>query len=241
VILDFREAKRVPLARACLFALVASGGCSASDDVGGGNVSFMLPITEPFEIHADPNDPQWWPPPREGVLNVPCRGSVALIDDCCQLPSPEDPVNCKEYPVICDSNNACALAFDYSVAVELNLGRDVPALEPRRTWVLAKATLATIESMVDLAGLPVQAAELYVAPEGILSARGPGATRLASIPLMRQGQAEVAPEAQLALSSFLVDFNTPFNLIVLAHVVEQFVPADAVATIRIWGRVDASF
>jgi hypothetical protein len=166
-------------------------------------------------------------------------------------------VDCQAYPLTCGDDGMCSLAFDYDDAVEIDLGHDVPTLQHRRGWVLAQATLATIDArvfaQVTRAGtdttvggidtLPLRTASLYAAPQGAASARDPGATFLADIPLASaDSQVDLAPNARTAFSAFLTDFNTPFTLIISTHVVERSTPLPkAVVQVEVAGRVDASF
>jgi len=151
----------------------------------------------------------------------------------------------------------CALAFDYEDAVKIDLGSEVPVLQHRRGWVLAQATLAAIdirvtaqvtgvETEMTVAGidtLPLRAASLYAAPQGVTSSRAAGAVFLADIPLGSvHGHVDFSAKARLALSSFLADFNTPFALILSSHVVEESAPVpEEVVLVNVTGRVDASF
>ena len=229
-------------------------GCSLFDGVGGGGLSFDLPVAT-FKV--DPNDPRWWPSPPQGVPHVVCSGPAALVTDCCQPPAPMAAVDCQAYPLTCDDDRMCSLVFDYDEAVEIDLGRDVPELQHRRGSVLAQATIAAIDTkvfaQVTRAGtertvggvdtLPLRTASLYVAPQGAGSARVPGAAFLAGIPLgSEDSHVDLAPDARRALSAFLTDFNTPFTLILSTHVVigGAAVPK-AVAQVEVAGRVDASF
>jgi len=234
----------MPLALACLAIVLAAGGCSAGDDVGGGELSFALPVHDGFMIHSDPNDPRWRPSPPEGVPNVVCRGPAALVSDCCQPPAPTAAIDCQQYPLTCDDNNLCALAFDYDDALlPIDLGQDVSALKDRRGWVLAHATVDVIDTSVNLDGLPIRAASLYVAPQGATSAQAAGARFLGDIQPDSQPLA-LTPDARVAFSSFLVDFNTPFTLILSAHVVQEATSSarqGVVATVQVSGWVNASF
>jgi hypothetical protein len=233
-----------PLWLAWLAAAGAAGGCSLFDQVGSGDLSFDLPVSRDFKI--DSTDPRWWPSPPYGVPDVVCSGPAALVSNCCQPPPPMDAVDCQAYPLSCDDSGICALAFDYDDAVEIYLARDVPALQRRRHLVLVQATLATIDATEEVAEagtLPVRYASLYVAPLGTTSAQAAGAVFLADIPSgPGTNHVDLAEDAQDALSAFLVDFNTPFVLILSGHVVigSALVPKTALR-ISVTGRVDASF
>ena len=232
-----------PLWLAWLGAVGAAGGCSLFDQVGGGNLSFDLPAPD-FRI--DSTDPRWWPSPPYGVPDVVCSGPAALVSDCCQPPPPMAAVDCQAYPLSCDGSGMCALVFDYDDAVEIHLARDVPALKQQRDRVLTQATLATIDTTVEVADagtLPLRTASLWVAPQGVTSTRVAGAVFLAGIPLTSgKSRVDLVADARDALSAFLVDFNTPFVLILSGHVVveSELVPKTA-ETINVAGRVDASF
>jgi hypothetical protein len=232
-----------PFWLAWLVAASAAGGCSFFDEVGGGGLSFNLPINREFRI--DSADSRWWPCPPRGVPEVVCSGPAALVTDCCQPPEPMKPVDCQEYPLSCDPEDGyCALAFDYDDAVEIDLGTDVPALKARPRRVLAQATLSTIETKVTpgVGSLPLRAASLYAAPQGTTSARAAGAIFLAEVPLGSDKQIDVGTRAQLGLSPFLTDFNTPFVLILSTRVVvKSGVAPKGVETISVGGTVEASF
>jgi len=235
-----------PFWLAWLVAAVAAGGCSFFDQVGSGGLTFSLPINREFRI--DSADSRWWPCPFQGVPEVVCSGPAALVTDCCQPPEPMNPVDCQEYPLSCDpADGYCALAFDYDDAVEIDLGTDVPALRARPDRVLAQATLPTIETTVTsgVGSLPLRAASLYAAPQGTTSARAVGAIFLAEVPLgSDKGQeVDVGTQAQIGLSPFLTDFNTPFVLILSTRVVVKSGAApEGVETIRIdHGQVVASY
>jgi hypothetical protein len=233
-----------PFWLAWFVAAVSAGGCSFFDQLGGGDLSFALPINREFEIAT--TDSRWWPSPALGVPDVICSGPAALVSDCCQPPDPMKPVNCQEYPLSCDpADRYCALAFDYDDAVEVDLASDVPALKAHPNRVLAQATLASIKTTVTGAGtLPLRSASLYAAPQGTTSAQAAGATFLADVPLgsARPPQVDLAAQAEIGLSPFLTDFNTPFVLILSARVVVKSGAAPkGVETIMVGGTVDASF
>jgi hypothetical protein len=232
-----------PLWLAWLVAAGAAGGCSLFDRVGGGNLSFDLRAPD-FQV--DSTNPRWWPSPPYGVPDVVCSGPAALVSNCCQPPPPMPAVDCQAYPLSCDDSGRCALVFDYDDAVEIYLAGDVLALQHQRHLVLAQATLAAIRTTVELAdagSLPVRAASLWVAPQGATSTRAAGAVFLADIPLTSgTSQVDLAADARGALSIFLMDFNTPFVLILSGHVVigSEVVPKTTL-TITVAGEVNASF
>ena len=147
----------------------------------------------------------------------------------------------------------CVLAFAYDDAVEIYLARDVPALKHQRHLVLAQATLASIDTNAeadDAGSLPVEAASLYVAPLGATSTGAAGQC-LADIPLKSgTNHVDLTAAAQNALSAFLVDFNTPFVLILSGHVaiggsghvaIGSATLPPTVLTVAVVGEVNASF
>lgn len=249
-----RESGRRPMGRLVLVLAglaMAGAGCSHADDVGGGEVSFDLPSAL-FKVASQPNEPRWRVSPPEGIPDVVCSGPAALTDDCCHPPGRESGVDCQRYPLSCDAAGWCALVFDYDDHFVVDLGGKVPALLERRGWVLASADLAEIECMVAPAGLPIESAALYVAPQGVLSPRSPASRLLTELPLDTEGETvRVALDAaaRFTLSAFLTDFNTPFSLILGARIaieaphtkVEKPWTAGATATFAIDGRVRASF
>jgi hypothetical protein len=232
-----------PFSLAWLVAAGAAGGCSFFDQVGGGELNFDLPVSRDFQIETA--DSRWWQSPAQGVPDVVCSGPAALISDCCQPPAPMEAVDCQEYPLSCDQDRMCAMVFDYDDAVEIDLGRDVPALKDQPLRVVAQATLAAITTTVTsgVGTLPLQAASLYVAPQGAVSARAAGAIFLAGIPLWSgANQVDLDAQARIGLSPFLADFNTPFALILSAHVdVKSGAAPKGAEAIKVAGQVNASF
>jgi hypothetical protein len=223
-------------------AVLAAGGCSILDEVGGGGLSFDLPISRDFKV--DSADSRWWPYPPTGIPEVVCSGPAALVTDCCQLPAPAA-VDCQEYPLSCDEDTRCALVFDYDDAREIDLA-SVPALQDQRSWVLAQATVDPIETHMevsDAGALPLRTASLFVAPQGTTSAHAAGSAFLTGIPLASEAsRVPLNAEARLALLSFLMDFNTPFALILSTHVVVESGPAPTGAvSFHVKARVHASF
>jgi hypothetical protein len=231
---------------------MASVGCSQDGDVGGGVVLFDLPPAR-FSVVSGPNDPRWRSSPPEGIPDLVCSGPAALSDDCCHPPGRENGVDCQRYPLSCDAAGWCALGFDYNHQVVIDLGGRVPALSERRGWVLASADLPGIECTVDLQGLPIESAALYVAPQGVLSPESSASRFLVDLPLDTGGVAAgvaLDGNARFALSPFLADFNTPFTLILDAHIAIEathirggkttWAPGET-ATFDIKGRVRASF
>jgi hypothetical protein len=209
-------------------------------------VNFDLPSAE-FEI--DTSDVRWQLAPTNGVPEVICSGPAALVSDCCQIPG----VDCQVVPLTC-SDQKCALVFDYEDATEMDVGNNVAVLQDRRKWVLARASLDAFRRTVHVTdGFPLRQADLYVAPQGSYSKNATGARLLTSISLVATQSpgapdaqtalpVELPPEAQAALSSFLMDFNTPFSLILSAHVVAKSKDmARGEVTVSLTGRVNASF
>jgi len=231
----------VPLSLAWMTAAGAAGGCSLFDQTGGGPLNFDLP-TSTFEVKS--TNPQWWPSPPYGVPYVVCQGPTAVVSDCCQLSASIPALDCQIYPLGCDDNGVCALAFDYDAIVEIDLGRDVAALQRQHGRVLAQATLAAFDTKAAGAGLAfLRTASLFVAPQGAVSSRTAGARLLASIPLEpTEAHVDLTADARVDFSSVLADFNTPFALILSTHVVvESILPPTAVAAISVTGKVDARF
>jgi len=246
---------------------MAGAACTNNEDVGAGEVSFDLPPVG-FSVISGPSESRWRAMPPTGIPNVLCRGVAALTDDCCHPPAlagspePTESVNCQQYPLSCDNAGWCALVFEYSDSITIDLSR-LPALKSRRGWVLANADLAVLNCKVDLrAGLPpnspnlpsfpIESAALYVAPQGVLSPRAPSSRFLMDIPLEADSSVALDAEARSVLASFLVDFNTPFTLILNARVAIEAKHSKsdnkawsnetvASATFAIDGRVRASF
>jgi len=216
-----------------------TGGCNLSDQTGGGEFSFDLRTS--FLVSS--NDAQWQPSPPYGVPYIVCRGPDGMVTDCCHPQPGMTAVDCQEYPLGCDDNGVCALAFDYDVVTEINLTSDVPMLYNRRSLVVSQATLPAIDTGVTGGGTSyLRAASLYVAPQGVVSSRDAGVVFLTGIPIEPAAHVDLAEGSQAVLSAFLVDFKTPFSLIFSSHVVvESVLPPGAVATITVQGKVNARF
>jgi len=254
-----RRAIWFPHGLACVLATCTGLGCRQSDEVGGGEVEFNLP-TAIFSVTSDPNDSRWLRVPPQGIPNQICRGNAALTDNCCHPVGFEEPIDCQQFPLSCDAAGWCALVFAYNDTADIDLGAHVPVLRERRDWVLARAELPVLKIQVteqrrsDRPALPIESAQLYVAPQGVLSPRDPASRILASIPLVPSSTVALDPDARSALSTFLTDFNTPFTLILVAHVAIEsphtsqddvtWQPSEETfetLSIEIDGRVQASF
>ena len=162
-----------------------------------------------------------------GVPDVVCSGPAALVSDCCQPPAPMPAVDCQAYPLSCDRSGMCVLAFAYDDAVEIDLARDVPALKHRRSiWYSHRQPLPASTPRwrrPTLAACPCRPPASTSAPQGATSARAAGASFLADVPIDvgRRVTWISLRQAQDGLSAFLMDFNTPFVLILSGHVVVE--------------------
>jgi hypothetical protein len=240
----------VPLLFVCLAAFSVAGGCGLSEEVGDSEVIFELPIdpTQPFTIGT--SDPRWWPSPsfpgatHNAVPEGVCSGGVAMGPDCCEQLASMRGDSCDTYPLTCGEDRTCALVFDYESVLEIDIGKNVDVLQDRRGWVLSQASLDEIRAGVEgIESLPVQALGLYAGPQAATSSRSPGVRFLSDVrPVTGTDLIKPSPEAQAALTPFLLDFNTPFSLILSAHVVVKSGPMpNGVATIGLSGRVNARF
>jgi hypothetical protein len=128
--------------------LAMAGACTRNDEVGAGEVVFKLP-TATFSVTSDSSDSRWRPMPPDGIPNVICSGAAALTEDCCNPPArgdePAKSIDCRRYPLSCDTDGWCALAFDFDAQAPIDLG-NVPALRERRGWVMANAEMAEIKT-----------------------------------------------------------------------------------------------
>jgi hypothetical protein len=216
-----------------LVLLSMAGACTRNDDVGAGEVTFKLP-TATFTVTSDSNDSRWRPMPPEGIPNVICSGAAALTEDCCNPPArgeePAKSIDCRRYPMSCDADGWCALAFDFDAQVPIELG-SLLALRARRGWVMASAEMAVIKSKLEetktdeeghtwTEEFPLESAALYVAPAGVRSPKDKEGRShlLASIPHVPDVDVPLDANARSTLSTFLVDFNTPFTLILSVRV-----------------------
>jgi hypothetical protein len=103
----------------------------------------------------------------------------------------------------------------------VDLVNDVPAIAAVQGRAFAKVELLSLNVSVSLApGLPIRATSLYIGPHGLPASSDPAATFFAPVKLVSGAQA-VVPDvpARQAFSSFARDYETPFSLLLSAHVV----------------------
>jgi hypothetical protein len=161
-------------------------------------------------------------PPPGGIPNMVCAGPQALATDCCNPPPPSPPIDCQQYPIVCDEvEHFCALSYDSESTAETNLLADVPAVAAVDGRAFASVSLVAVYATVTSKGnLPVRSASLYLGPKGLASAASPEATLFATL-LLSPGTTVLTPpaEAQQAFSRLARDYRTPFSWLLSAHLV----------------------
>ncbi len=190
-------------------------GCGMSDELPANQATFA--IEAKFELST--SNPSWRVPPPAGVPAWVCEGHAALVSDCCHTPSGGE-FDCGRYPLRCDVDGFCALAFDYEVPFTVDL-EATPELDAFRGRAMTTAFLEEFTLLADGAVLPVRSMDLYVAPAGTSWSEA-GAVYLATRePPTDRSEIRVplSAAARASLASFLLDFHTPFDLVLVSHVV----------------------
>jgi hypothetical protein len=197
-------------------------GCGSLGENTPDRLDFDLPLLTP--TFAVPSANQRWPPmPPGGIPDLVCAGPEALTTNCCSPPAPAQAIDCQIYPLSCDSSdNTCAMVFDFeqSADVDLTKVREVAAVAGRIFSSVSLVSLTTV--VTDKNELPVlRTASLFVAPEDATSSTTPGAAYLAPVDLLAPGAQVVVPDAlaQAAFSGYATNYETPFSILLSAHMV----------------------
>lgn len=215
-------------------ALLAICGCGLSDDV-----RFDLPA----EFTVSTSDAQWRASPPEGVPTWVCDGRAALVSDCCHTPSGES-FDCGHYPLRCDGDGFCALAFDYHSVQTVNLDA-VASLRAFRGRTMTGAMLSEFLVVAEGAMLPIRTMDIFVGPRDA-EPNEPSAVLLASfVPPADLSKVSVplSAEARSALSSFIVDAHSPFDLTLVSRVfvTRGQVSATGLMSLSLSGKVEAHY
>jgi hypothetical protein len=221
----------------CLGPLLAACGEDTPD-----RFTFALPA---LRIDISSGDSDWRQAPAGVTPNMVCAGPHALGTDCCSPPAPLGQVNCQQYPFACDpANNLCALTFDVTAGVHLDLVAGVPELSGVDGRALSRLVLQTLTTTTKGLGiLPIRSAQLYVGPAAATGVGAEGVRLLGPVTLADGSQpVSLDSGARDAFSSFGRDYRTPFALWLDAHVVVQngVSPAGTVG-FEIAGRAEAVY
>lgn len=221
----------------CVGQLVTGCGQDTPD-----RLSFALPSDLTLRISSD--DDEWHASPV-ALPNMVCGGPHALGTDCCSPPPPMAAVDCQQYPLACDpANNFCALTFDVTSAVRVDLLPEVAevAAADGRVWSRVSLRALTV-SAKGLGSLPIRAAALYVGPLAADGIGGPSVRLLGPVALTEKASpVPVDGAGEDAFASFARDYRMPFVLWLAAHVVvaNGTVPAGTVE-FTVAGRVEAEY
>jgi hypothetical protein len=203
------------------------GGCGALTEDTPDHADFALPT---FRFTVSSESQQWRHPPPVEIPNGVCAGPLAIATDCCSPPLALQAIDCQQYPLACNpADNTCALIFDMVDSVDVDLASQVPAIAAVQGRIFSSVSLLGLTTKVtDLAELPILSAALYVAPADSGSPASPGANLLAPVSLAAAPNVIVPDEAaQRAFATFAANYQTPFSLLLSAHLV---IAGDAVPT-----------
>src|SRR6266700_2831955 len=195
---------------AVVLGMLAGCGLISSDITA---ITFDLPAKS---FSFDTASAGWKAPPSYYNVAVPC-GTGQAVTDCCHPPMPAPTPDCVATPLVCASS-VCALQFPINVSQSINLKNEVPSLASVAASSLSitiKQISYTIASTMNVELPPI---DIYVAPANVTSADDPSAKKFGTIPATpagatRSGDVALDPAGQAALSQYMSQFTTPFNLI----------------------------
>src|SRR6266700_2858667 len=193
---------------AVLLGMLAGCGLISSDITA---ITFDLPAKRfTFDTAG------WTAPPSTYNVAVPC-GAGQAVADCCHPPAPAPTPDCAATPLICASS-VCALQFPINVSQSINLKNEVPALAGQAASSLTITIKQISYTIVSGMNVPLPPIDVYVAPASVTSADDPSATKFGTIPATpagatQSGNVALDPAGQTALSQYMSQFSTPFNLI----------------------------
>lgn len=211
-----RISTRTILCVTCLGQLVV--GCGVWQDTPD-SVSFALPSELKFQVSSSS---QWQSALPSGVTGRVCAGPNAIVSDCCTPPSSAPSFSCQTTPVACDpATNLCALTFDVVTSQDVSLVQDSSAIAGAQGRIFSRVWLGSLTFTIeDLASLPIRSAGLYIGPSDTAVPGSSGTVLLASIPLSASRTTLVPDGAgQEAFSAYARNYQTPFSLMVSAHLV----------------------
>jgi hypothetical protein len=230
-----------------LLAALALSGCGLINELENWKgVNFQLPERK-YSVSTD--DPNWHPPPIDGVPAITC-GAGGIVMDCCIPPSPLPAIDCTRSPLSCDANGTCALTFTYDQVQLIDLAREVPSLASSKGTIFSQVLLKSIDVGIDTNTMNVTLppVNIFLAPSTVSSAGNPAAKKVATVSMKTPGYTgtESVPlddAAQQLFSMYARDFQTPFNIIISTDVViaaGSVVPKGRL-DFRVGGKVEAKF
>jgi hypothetical protein len=144
------------------------------------------------------------------------------------------------------TSNSCELSLDVSRPLKVDLLTDEPDLKTINDQPVIKVSIDSVTYAVTANSLNVDtpAIDVYVAPISALQADDPQAKLIGTIPAIPRGTTsdyqalEFTPTGKASLVNIMSTFKTPFNVLVVSHLVVragQMLPTgklDAVVRIR---------
>jgi hypothetical protein len=191
-------------------------------------------------------DTKMWNLPAGTFPKVPC-GPGQIVTDCCAPPAPVPAPNCSATPLVCESQ-VCTLRFPVSVAQQMDLKQDVPALAKVQGQYLIDVFVSRISySVTSSLNVDLPPVDLYVAPDGVTSPTDPSAQKFGTVPATpamtsADGDVELSADVEQIFAPFAHDPAVPFNFIAATTVVipsGSAIPNGSVA-ISVTGQVTAT-
>jgi hypothetical protein len=227
-------------------SLVLFAGCGLIDELQNfKGINFQLPDRK-YSVSTD--DPNWHPPPIDGVPAISC-GPGGIVMDCCVPPAPLPAIDCTRSPLACEAGT-CALKFVYDQVQAIDLAKEVPSLANSKGTIFSQVLLKTIDVGIDTNTMNVTLppVNIYLAPAAVRTSGDPAAKRIGMISMKSPGYTgtetiTLDDAAQQLFSMYARDFQTPFNIIIATEVVMRAgspIPKGRL-DFRVGGKVEAKF
>lgn len=164
-----------------------------------------------------------WNLPTGQIPAVPC-GDGQPVMDCCNPPDPLPKPDCSVNMFACDAS-VCALHVPVSVAQQMDLKKEVPALSSFSNQSLINVSITQIKyAYSSTMNVDLPPVDLYIAPDGVTSASDPTAKkfgRTKTVPANNTGEdtVDLDPEGGAAFTNAAHHFGTPFNFIAATTVI----------------------
>src|SRR5260370_30060824 len=164
-----------------------------------------------------------WHLPSGDIPPVPC-GDGQLVPDCCNPPDPLPNPDCSVNMLACDAG-MCALHVPVSIAQQMDLKKEVPALSSFSNQSLINVSISVIKyGYSSTMNVDLPPVELFIAPDGVTSSADPSAKKFGTtkvIPAMTTGEdtVQLDPSGGAAFTNAAHHFGTPFNFIATTTVI----------------------